>query len=154
MQKMTKKTSALTFDPTCKPKGMKRLVLAWQNSLKALLWVVRNEAAFRQELVVLFASLIVLSVWRIPLLEKALLLSSVLFVLFAEIINTALEVTIDRIGREVHPLSGLAKDLGSAGVLLAMVVASVLWLTIIVSTTGSEEFQEYNLLKETSDRDK
>ena len=43
-------------------------------------------------------------------MEKTILLSSILFVLFAEIINTAIEVTIDRIGKEIHPLSGLAKD--------------------------------------------
>jgi diacylglycerol kinase (ATP) len=51
--------------------------------------------------------------------------------LFAEIINTAIEVTIDRIGKEIHPLSGLAKDLGSAAVLVTIAISSLLWLATL-----------------------
>ena len=72
-----------------------------------------------------------LALWSIPYMEKAILLSSILFVLFAEIVNTAIEVTIDRIGKEIHPLSGLAKDLGSAGVFVAIAISSLLWLTTL-----------------------
>ena len=71
------------------------------------------------------------SLWSIPYMEKAILLSSILFVLFAEIINTAIEVTIDRIGKEIHPLSGLAKDLGSAAVLVTIAISSLLWLATL-----------------------
>ena len=52
---------------------------------------------------------------------------------FAEIINTAIEVTVDRIGTEFHALSGLAKDLASAGVFLSIVIACVLWAGVFYS---------------------
>ncbi len=116
------------FNPKAKPKGMLRIVLAMKNSLSAISWLAKNESAFRQELILLIVTSIVLALWSIPYMEKAILLSSILFVLFAEIVNTAIEVTIDRIGKEIHPLSGLAKDLGSAGVFVAIVISSLLWL--------------------------
>jgi len=107
---------------------MLRIVLAMKNSVRAILWLVKNESAFRQEIILLFLAAGVLALWSIPYMEKAILLSSILFVLFAEIVNTAIEVTIDRIGKEIHPLSGLAKDLGSAGVFVAIAISSLLWL--------------------------
>ena len=104
---------------------MLRIVLAMKNSVRAISWLVKNESAFRQELILLILVMGVLAFWSIPYMEKAILLSSILFVLFAEIINTAIEVTIDRIGKEIHPLSGLAKDLGSAAVLVTIAIFTV-----------------------------
>lgn len=133
MQNLKKPLSPLRFDPLSKPKGWLRLTLACKNSCRALLWLTRNEAAFKQELVLLFAAVLVVGYWQIPLVERGILIGSILFVLFAEIVNTAIEVTIDRIGEEIHPLSGLAKDLGSAAVSLSMIMAVVLWTFVLLS---------------------
>ena len=128
MRVIDETTSKMHFDPKAKPKGMLRIVLAMKNSVRAISWLVKNESAFRQELILAAG---VLAFWSIPYMEKAILLSSILFVLFAEIINTAIEVTIDRIGKEIHPLSGLAKDLGSAAVLVTIAISSLLWLATL-----------------------
>ena len=131
MSRIKETSSPLIFDPSDKPKGMLRILLAFKNSGNALSWLIKNEAAFRQEIALLLFAIIALCCWQISLIEKALLLSSILFVIFAEIINTAIEATIDRMSTEIHPLSGLAKDLGSAGVLVSMGIASVLWLAVL-----------------------
>ena len=132
MRVIDETTSKMHFDPKAKPKGMLRIVLAMKNSVRAISsWLVKNESAFRQELILLILAGGVLALWSIPYMEKAILLSSILFVLFAEIINTAIEVTIDRIGKEIHPLSGLAKDLGSAAVLVTIAISSLLWLATL-----------------------
>ncbi|AEA96515.1 diacylglycerol kinase [Alteromonas mediterranea] len=132
MRVIDEATSKMHFDPKAKPKGMLRIVLAMKNSVRAISsWLVKNESAFRQELILLILAAGVLAFWSIPYMEKAILLSSILFVLFAEIINTAIEVTIDRIGKEIHPLSGLAKDLGSAAVLVTIAISSLLWLATL-----------------------
>jgi len=57
-------------------------------------------------------------------------------VIFAEVVNTAIEATIDRVGLEIHPLSGLAKDLGSAAVLIALLICSLVWISVFISYIG------------------
>ena len=114
-----------------KPKGILRISMALKNSLRALMWLTKNESAFKQELLLAIIAVPLLCIWSIPLIEKAILASSLLFVLFAEVVNTAIEATVDRIGTELHSLSGLAKDLGSAAVLIAIALASVLWLAVL-----------------------
>lgn len=121
------------FDPSNKPRGFHRLNEALKNSVRAFVWLTKHEAAFRQEIVLCLAAGVVLCFWQIPLLHKGVLFSSVLFVMFAEVLNTAIEATIDRVGREIHPLSGLAKDLGSAGVFIAMGIATVMWLAVLLT---------------------
>jgi len=112
----------MQFDSANKPSGINRVVLAFKNSQRAFKWLAKNEAAFKQELFLLALSLIIISIWQIGIYEKVMLLISVLFVIFAEVVNTAIEATIDRVGLEIHPLSGLAKDLGSAAVLIALLI--------------------------------
>lgn len=110
-----------------KPSGMTRLLKAFGNSVKGFVGVYRHEAAFRQELL--------LAVLLVPLgiylghngIERALLVGSVLLVLVVEILNSSIEAVVDRIGLERHELSGLAKDLGSAAVFLALVMVAVTW---------------------------
>ena len=107
--------------------GMRRLLLAFVNSWKGFRGAFRFEAAFRQE--------VALAVVLLPLgaylgktaVEKALLISSVLFVLVVELLNTGIETVVDRIGLERHELSGLAKDVGSTAVLLSFAVLLVIW---------------------------
>jgi diacylglycerol kinase (ATP) len=66
-------------------------------------------------------------------LERALLISSLMLVLLIELLNTAVEVVVNRIGPERHELSGLAKDLGSAAVLLSLLHAGVVWVLVVLT---------------------
>lgn len=107
--------------------GARRLVLAFLNSWKGFRGAFEAEAAFRQE-VALAVVLIPLGFWlgNTPI-EKVLLVGSVLIVLIVELLNTGIETVVDRIGLERHALSGLAKDVGSAAVLLSFVVLLLVW---------------------------
>lgn len=112
---------------TPKQKGLKRIFSAFGNSMTGLSYLVRSEAAFRQELLIC-APLIPLAFFIADDFSALfLLLFSLAFVLVTEILNTAIEVTIDRIGLDRHALSGLAKDLGSAAVFLSLVFAVGVW---------------------------
>lgn len=64
-------------------------------------------------------------------ITRVLLISSVLLVMIVEIINSAIEAVVDRIGPEHHELSGRAKDMGSAAVLLAIIIALIAWGTLL-----------------------
>ena len=111
--------------------GLKRLVNAARNSLEGLAAAARHEDAFRQELV-LAAILIPLAVYlNVSLLEKSLLIGSVLLVLIVELLNSAIEATVDRISFENHHLAKRAKDIGSAAVMLCIATAVVIWLLIL-----------------------
>ncbi|WP_426358655.1 diacylglycerol kinase [Pseudocolwellia sp. HL-MZ19] len=114
-----------------KHKGFKRIYLAFINSLQGFKWLVRNEAAFQQELL-LIAMLSAISFFLpVSLLIHLLLIVSLLFVLLIEVINTAIEVAIDRISTEHHPLSGLAKDLGSLAVFISLAIAMTTWGVVL-----------------------
>jgi len=114
-----------------KNKGFKRIYLAFMNSVKGFKWLVKNEAAFQQELI-LIALLSVVSVFlNVSLLIHLLLIVSLLLVLLVEVINTAIEATIDRIGLEHHSLSGLAKDLGSLAVFISLAIAVATWGVVL-----------------------
>lgn len=93
----------------------------------------KNEMAFRGEAVVI-AVIIPVGVWlgRTPV-EWALLIGSGLTILITELVNSALEATVDRIGPERHELSKRAKDLGSAAVFISMISAAVIWILIAYS---------------------
>jgi diacylglycerol kinase (ATP) len=86
-----------------------------------------GESAFRQEallaIVMLPAALWLGRTW----LERALLIAVVMLVLIVELLNTAVECVVDRIGPEWHELSKLAKDFGSAAVLLALLLCGGIW---------------------------
>ncbi|MCA8967404.1 MAG: diacylglycerol kinase [Planctomycetes bacterium] len=91
-----------------------------------------GEAAFRQE-VGLFVVLAPLGLWLGETgVERALLVGSLLLVFITELLNSAIEFTVDRIGTERHPLSGSAKDLGSAAVFVALVNVLVVWMLVLV----------------------
>ena len=108
-------------------RGIARLVHATNYSWRGLRAAFHHEAAFRQELVLVLAG-VPLALWlgeTAP--ERALLIASLLLVLVTELLNSALEAVVDRIGDEPHPLSGRAKDMGSAAVLVALVIAALCW---------------------------
>lgn len=111
--------------------GLKRILSATSYSMKGLRACWQNEAAFRQEMLA--------SIVLIPLalllgeggLEKAVLIGVCLLVLIVEILNSSVEAVVDRIGHEHHELSGLAKDLGSAAVMLSLLNVAVVWGLIL-----------------------
>ena len=106
---------------------------AARNSLAGVAAAARNEGAFQVELAVCVV-LVPLGLWLGGTgVERALLVSSVLIVLCAELVNTALEAAVDRISLEIHPLAKRAKDIGSAAVLLALVNAGAVWLLVLFS---------------------
>lgn len=113
--------------------GLRRIVLAAGYSKQGLMATFKHEAAFRQELLLLLV-LAPIALWAgDSLLEKALLIAVLLLVLIVEIINSAIESVVDRLGGDHHELSGRAKDQGSAAVLLALLLAALVWAAILVS---------------------
>lgn len=115
-----------------KPRGLKRLLLACDASMKGLWGAWRDEAAFRQELVfVLLAAPLGLWLGHNGV-ERALLVAPLLLVLIVELLNSAIEATVDRIGFERNELAGLAKDLGSAAVFVALVLVGVVWALVLL----------------------
>lgn len=91
-----------------------------------------DQAAFRQE-VLLFVVLAPLAAWLGRSgVERAMLLGSLMLVLVVELLNTAVEATIDRVGAEMHPLSKRAKDLGSAAVFVSIAMVVAVWTLILL----------------------
>ncbi len=114
-----------------KPRGLTRLLRAFGNSLRGFAGAFREEAAFRQELA-LAVVVIPAGLWfgRTGI-ERALLVAPMLIILIVELLNSAVEAAIDRIGPEHHELSGLAKDIGSAAVFAAFVLLAAMWVLIL-----------------------
>jgi diacylglycerol kinase (ATP) len=107
--------------------GLRRVVNATFFSLAGLKTAWTNEAAFRQELV-LCVVLIPAGAWLgQDAVQRSLLIGSCLLVLIVELLNTAVEFVVDRIGTDHHRLSGQAKDLGSAAVLISLIFTLVVW---------------------------
>ena len=110
--------------------GIRRILRATQYSAQGLSQAWRNEAAFRQEIVLLLLA-IPAGLWlgRTPF-EKLLLIGSCALVLVVELLNSAIESTVDRFGEERHELAGRAKDMGSAAVLVILVIVAAIWATV------------------------
>lgn len=113
-------------------KGLGRLYRACGWSLSGLKAAFRHEAAFRQELLLCAIMAPVGFYLGRSGIEKALLLGSLFLVLIVELLNSAIEATVDRIGKDQHDLAGQAKDMGSAAVFLALVNAGVIWLLVLL----------------------
>ncbi|GAB2792984.1 diacylglycerol kinase [Halomonas shantousis] len=110
--------------------GIRHLVSSTLYSLKGLQAAFHNETAFRQELGI--CGVLVPLAWWIgenPV-EWLLLVGSCVFVLIVELLNSAVENVVDRIGSEHHVLSGRAKDIGSAAVMLALIMAAITWVLL------------------------
>src|SRR5882757_1841016 len=114
-----------------KPTGISRLIRSFGYSFQGFRLAWREEAAFRQE--------IALAVVVIPAglylgntgMERALLVMPMLLILVVEFLNSAVEAVVDRSGTERHPLSGMAKDMGSAAVLLSFILLGTVWFLIL-----------------------
>jgi len=115
-----------------KPRGILRVLRALVASANGLAGAFREEAAFRQELA-LAAFVIPLALWLGHSgVERALLIAPMLLILIVELLNSAIEATVDRIGFERHQLAGLAKDIGSAAVLMSFVLLISMWLLVLL----------------------
>jgi len=114
-------------------KGISRLIAATENSMAGLASTFRTEEAFRMECVLALVLLPVAFWIGDSPLEVAILIASVLLLLMTEILNTAVELTIDRIGDDYNELSGRAKDAGSAAVFVALVLMIVVWIGVLAT---------------------
>lgn len=111
--------------------GLKRILLAAKYSWQGFRAAYRKEEAFRQE--------VWLAIFAVPLgfylgsdgVERALLVGSILLVLIVELLNTGIENVVDRVGTDLHKLSGRAKDMGSAAVFTSLILAAMVWLSIL-----------------------
>jgi len=108
------------------------LTNALKNSFSGLTRATKSERAFQQELVLLIVGSIAAFILTDINVERAILVGSLAAVLIVELMNSAIEATIDRVGTELHPLSKKAKDLGSAAVFVSLISAAVIWLIILV----------------------
>jgi diacylglycerol kinase (ATP) len=114
-----------------KPTGITRLLRAFGYSFQGFRHTWREEAAFRQE--------VALSLLVMPAglylgrsgVERALLVSPMLMILVVEMLNSAVEAVVDRSGTERHPLAGMAKDMGSAAVMLSFALLGTVWLLVL-----------------------
>ncbi len=128
-------TLPTTANPHKQRVGWQRLWHATGYSLAGLraAWY---EKAFRQEALAAIV-LVPLGFWLArSWVETALLAGSILLVMIVELLNTGIETAIDRIGPEWHPLSKRAKDMGSAAVLLSLVLAAGIWVAALVQRLG------------------
>lgn len=113
--------------------GLRRILSATRNSIAGFQEAVRCEDAFRQELLLAMV-LVPLAFWvSAAAVERALLIGSVLLVLIVELVNSAVEATVDRISFENHRLAKRAKDIGSAAVMLALLNAALIWGLIVIA---------------------
>jgi len=113
--------------------GLLRIIKAGECSLLGLKAVFKHEAAFRQELLACVV-LLPLAFWlaKSPL-GVSLMIFGLVLVLLVEVLNSAIEAIVDRIGLEQNELSGRAKDLGSLAVLMAILMCVLIWLGVILS---------------------
>ncbi len=110
--------------------GLARLAPAWRQSMAGLRHATRGEAAFRQELIGALVLVPVALLLPVTAIERLILVLSILHVLAIELLNSAIEATVDRISIERHPLAAQAKDMGSAAVLVSLAMAALCWAVI------------------------
>ncbi len=111
-------------------KGIKRILSAFKNSFDGFIYAVHEEEAFRQDLLICAILLIISFFVPVSIIERLWLIFSLIFVLFAELVNSAIEACIDRISLDRHNLSKAAKDIGSSVVFLSFVNLIACWALI------------------------
>ncbi len=115
-----------------KLQGVGRVLQAFVSSARGLAGAFREEEAFRQELVFACVALPA-AIWLGHSgVERAVLAAPVLLILIVELLNSAIEATVDRIGLERHALAGLAKDIGSAAVMVSFILLGLVWVLVLM----------------------
>lgn len=112
-------------------RGLARILAACRNTWDGFAWAWRSEAAFRQEIVVLGIATAVALALPVSGFQKLALVGVLIMVLVVELVNSAIEAVVDRISLERHPLSKVAKDMGSAAVALALLLAVATWGVVL-----------------------
>jgi diacylglycerol kinase (ATP) len=110
--------------------GLARIGRAFGYSLQGFAAAWRNEQAFRQELLLCLVLLPFALFLPLEILERVVLIATLLIVLVVELLNSAIEAVVDRVSLDNHDLSKRAKDLGSAAVFLSLVIAGMAWILI------------------------
>jgi diacylglycerol kinase (ATP) len=110
-----------------KRSGPLRALYALRHSCDGIVATLREESAFRQEVVLAAVLLPCAVLMPVSAIERVLLIVSVLLVLLVELLNSSIEAAIDRISLERHALSKRAKDCGSAAVTMALLICAVTW---------------------------
>lgn len=112
--------------------GIKRIFKAGKYSCQGLISAFKNEAAFRQELLLSIVLLIASFFVSKSIYQWLLLFSTIIILLIVELLNSAIESLADAVSPELHPLVGRAKDMGSAAVLLSLILIGFVWVLIIL----------------------
>jgi diacylglycerol kinase (ATP) len=107
--------------------GLRRIINAFGYSMKGLRAAFKHESAFRQESVLLLIMLPIAILLGQTIVDYSILIGSLLLVLIVELLNSAVETVVDRVGDEYHDLAGRAKDIGSAAVFVSLVNVLVIW---------------------------
>ena len=111
--------------------GLKRIIKATGYSIQGLKAAWKHEAAIRQEVALLLVALPIIVLVDVTLVEKILMLSGLLILIAIELVNSAIEAIVDRVGVEHHELSGRAKDIGSAAVMVMLLLNAINWALIL-----------------------
>lgn len=111
--------------------SFKRIVRAAGYSASGLRMAFLHEAAFRQEFALLAAGGLITALLPVTPMETLALIASLVLVMIVELLNSAVEAVVDRISPELHPLSGRAKDYGSAAVFLSLLLAGGVWIAVL-----------------------
>jgi diacylglycerol kinase (ATP) len=129
---MHKPTEVPPADPPFKSRGgLVRIWRAMQYSRSGFAAAFRHEAAFRQELAI-GIPMVLLAPWLAPTaLQALILIGVVVLVWIVELVNSAIEALADALSTERHPLLGRAKDLGSAAVMLSLMLAGLTWAVLL-----------------------
>jgi diacylglycerol kinase (ATP) len=123
----------MTDTPSGKPgnTGIKRVIKATGFSIQGLKAAFKHEAAVRQEFAMLVIATPTALLLDVSTIEQILLIGVFVLIFIVELLNSAIEAIVDRIGPEHHELSGRAKDIGSAAVFVALCFAGFTWLMIL-----------------------
>ena len=107
--------------------GIRRIINAFGYSMKGLRAAFKHESAFRQETALLIILLPIAILLGRDIVDYSILIGSLMLVIIVELLNSAVEAVVDRVGDEHHKLAGRAKDIGSAAVFVALVNVGVIW---------------------------
>ncbi|MEM7250013.1 MAG: diacylglycerol kinase [Pseudomonadota bacterium] len=125
--------SALSEESPHKSKsGLVRVWRAFLYSMAGLRAAYRHESAFRQELALAVMLTVAIIALPFTLTQRAILLVTVVIVLIAELLNSAIEAVVDRISLEDHQLAKRAKDLGSAAVFVSLMLCLIVWILVLL----------------------
>ena len=117
--------------------GIARIIAATGYSIGGIRAALANEAAFRQEVIALLVLLPVSFFIAQTPMQWLVLVAPLVLLLVVELLNSAIETVVDRIGPEHHELSGRAKDMGSAAVMLTLVLIVLCWVAVIWTNHGT-----------------